>query len=61
MRTSQYLIRLVVFSVVALDPSGGGIGVALGVAIGAAIAIAAAGINAINKNRRETKPVDVND
>jgi uncharacterized protein (DUF58 family) len=53
MRPSQYLIRLVVFVVVALDPSGGCAGIALGVAIGGVIG-AAAGINSIRKKRSET-------
>ena len=51
MRPGQYLIRLVVFSCVALDPSSGGVGLALGVTIAVAIAFAGAGINAIRKTK----------
>lgn len=49
MRPSQLLIRLVVFICIVLDPSGGGIGIALGVTIGAAIGFAVAGIKLILK------------
>jgi hypothetical protein len=51
----HYLIRFVVFFVVALDPSGGGTGVALGVAIGMAMGIANARIAATRKKWAEIR------
>lgn len=60
MRPSKYLIRLVVFGFVALDPSGGGTGIALGAAIGVAIGAASVGIGELKKKSEMTKPVDVN-
>lgn len=51
MRQSQFLLRLVVFSCVAFDASGGG-GVALGVAIGFAIC-AVIGVNEMRKQVKD--------
>ncbi len=49
MRQGQLLIRLVVFCCVALDPTGGGTGIALGVAIGLVISV---GMGAKGKKSR---------
>ena len=55
MRPSQFLIRLVVFSCIVLDPSDGGVGLAIGVVLGATIGFTAAGIKLILKNRKNVE------
>ena len=48
MRQTQIFIRIVVFCCVALDPSGGGAGIAYGVVIGLVIGVAVSGVYAKN-------------
>lgn len=60
MRPSQYIIRISVFLVVALDPSGGGVGILIGVLLGAAIGTIATGSNML-KERRKTNTDNENE